>query len=149
MASSQLQVIRTVALSSQSCGGARPGSGSAMKSPNRIFFALELGCFPFFFFFSFLHLAKETKSWKILHSSHPTEGSSGLSLGRGAWVPKGPRAERAMVTLALHGLGYEWKCCSELPGAFDFFWDQSCEVKGGGSISNEDGDGGKEASRFC
>lgn len=145
MASSQLQLVRTVALSSQSCGGARPGSGPAMKSPNRIFFALELGCFPFFFFLT------SCQGNQILEDSalFPSyRGQSWPFSGRGG-VLKGPHAERAMVTLALHGLGYEWKCCSELPGAFDFFWDQSCEVKGGGSVSNEDGDGGKEASRFC
>lgn len=32
----------------QICGGAQPGSGPAMKSPNRIFFALRLGYFPLF-----------------------------------------------------------------------------------------------------
>lgn len=49
-----------------------------MKSPNRIFFAVRLGCFPLF-----LHLAKEAGSWKILHPFYPAEGRSGLPL-RGA-----------------------------------------------------------------
>ena len=64
------------------CVGARPGSGPAMKSPNKISFALRLGSFPFF-----LHLAKETNSWKILHSFHPTEGSSDLPFGGTQGLP--------------------------------------------------------------
>ena len=50
--------------------------------------------------------------------------------------------------LDFDGAGCEQKCHSELPGASDFFRGQSCEVKGGGSISNEDedGDGGLQGS---
>ena len=45
-AASRPRVMRTLALSSQSVVGPGPGSGPAMKSPSRIFFAFRLGCFP-------------------------------------------------------------------------------------------------------
>ena len=92
MASSQLQLIRTVALSSQSCGGARPGSGSAMKSPNRIFFALELGCFPFvfFFFFFFYILPRKPNLGRFCTLPILQRGVLAFLWGAGGGYPRAP-----------------------------------------------------------
>lgn len=80
----------------------------------------------------FLHLAKDTVSLKILPPSSKGKfpssswGSPGALMLTWPWSP-----------LAPHGLGYEWRCHSELSGACNFFRHQSCEAKGGGSVISE------------
>lgn len=79
------------------CVGARPGSGPAMKSPNKIFFALRLGSFPFFFYV----LPRKPALGRFCTLSILQRGVPVFLLG----VPKGPPADRAMVISGLRWLG--------------------------------------------
>lgn len=115
------------------CVGARPGSGPAMKSPNKIFFALRLGSFPFFF--------TSYQGNKLLEDSALFPSYRGEFWSSFWGYPRAPLLTGPWSSLDFDGSGCERKRLSEPPGPSDFLRDQSCEVKGDGAISSGDGDG--------